>query len=56
LKVKVYKLGGIVANGKQQLEWVQLSANSKHCWEGISRVLQMVGNVIKVFTCAIKVG
>lgn len=35
-------------------EWVQLVANSKHCWEGISRVLQMVGNVIKVSTCAIK--
>ncbi len=37
-------------------EWVQLAANSKHCWEGILGVLQMVGSVIKVSTCAIKVG
>lgn len=37
-------------------EWVQHVANNKHYWEGISGVLQMVGNVIKVSTCVIKVG
>jgi hypothetical protein len=37
-------------------EWVQLVANSKHCWEGIVGVLQMVSNVIKVFIGVIKVG